>query len=101
MAREGDPTPELTGSQSPLLIVPGGLPEMDGKSEPEGLSYRGQHLVTGWVFFGEHIRSLGQLTRGTGVLLPWLAGPLPVQCGGYHTLVFRKWKIQGDADRAR
>ena len=107
--REENPVPGLAGSQSPPTVISEDLPEEDGMVEPEGLSYRGQNSVTGWVFFEEPGRCIEQLPRETGVLLLRFAGPLFEQCGGCHILVFRhgndavdhmKLKIQGNADWA-
>ena len=47
MGRGEDPVPGLADSQLPPTIISEELPEEDGVIGPEGLSYRGQNLITG------------------------------------------------------
>ena len=101
MSREENPVPGLAGSQSPPTIISEDLPEEDGMFEPEGLSYRGQNLVTEWALPDGHGHCFGPLSRETGVLLPCLAEPFFERSGACHILVFRKLMTQGEADWAR
>ena len=86
-----------------------GLPEADGRFEPEGSSYRGQISAAGWVIFEEPGCCVKQPSRETGVLLLWRVVTLFEQCGVCHTLDSRhgaaiadriKLKTQGNADWA-
>ena len=85
------------------------LPEGDGIIEPDGLSYRGQNLITGKELPEECGRCFGSLSREPGVLLLWRVVTLFEQCGVCHTLDSRhgaatadriKLKAQGNADWA-